>query len=218
MAQTVSTTARIEALEAAQRRIDALDEGQVLSSRPMSEILGVTWNTLRGWCNTLPAFEGTGAFIRGGNGIEWEFDPRKTVEALLAHFRAEITKRQDRNRRVVESVGLAMDPDEAAQIDMADLTRQVNLTLAVQESKMRAGGYVPASKVGDFLKGYNQAAVEAVLGVGAKIDPTGALPASIRAAMTEELRNVAAGMRVRCSHFIGEFGAGLNEAGDRRGM
>lgn len=218
MAQSMSTSARIEALEAAKRRIEALDDEASRTSKPMAELLGVTWNTLRGWCNTIASFEGSSAFVRGGNGIEWEFHPGKTVDALLDHFRSEIAKRQDRNRRVVESVGLDMDPDEAGRIDMAELTKQVNLTLAIQENKMKAGGYVPASDLRDFLRGYNQAAVSAVLGVGSKIDPTGALPASIRTAMTEELRKVAVGMQTMCGKFVGEFGAGLNEAGDRGRM
>lgn len=214
MVQAISTSARIEGLEAAQRRIEGLDEG-TLSSKPMAEILGVTWNALRAWCNTLPAFDGTGAFIRGGQGIEWEFNPSKTVEALLAHFRGEMEKRQDRNRRVVESVGIQMDSDEAGRIDMAELTKQVNLTIAIHEQKMKAGGFVPAGRLGDFLKGYNQTAIEAVLGVGTAIDPTGVIPANIRAAMTEELRTVAAKMQSRCSAFIGECSAGLIETGDR---
>ena len=216
MPQPVSISARIEALEAAERRISAIDEVK-LSSKPMAELLSVTWPTLRGWCD-LPVFTDRGAFVRGGNGIEWEFNPRKTVDALLAHFRGELGKRQDRNRRVVESVGLQMDPGEAGNIDMAELTKQVNLTLAIQESKMKASGYVPATDLRDFLRGYNQAAVSAVLGVGSKIDPTGALPASIRTAMTEELRKVAVGIQAMCSKFVGEFGAGTHEAGDRGRM
>lgn len=216
MAQTVSISSRIEALEAAERRISTI-EATKLSSMPMAEALSVSWPTLRRWCD-LPAFADSGAFVRGGNGIEWEFDPKKTVAALLAHFRGEMTKRQDRNRRVVESVGLDMDPEEAGRIDMAELARQVNLTLAIQENKMKSGGYVPATDLRDFLRGYNQSAVSAVLGVGSKIDPTGALPASIRTAMTEELRKVAVGMQSMCSKFVGEFGAGLIEEGDRGSM
>ncbi|MGN6290404.1 MAG: hypothetical protein ACTHNA_14210 [Sphingopyxis terrae] len=216
MAQPVSISAHIERLEAAERRISAIEETK-LSSRPMADALSVSWPTLRKWCD-LPTFADSGAFVRGGNGIEWEFDPKKTVAALLAHFRGEIARRQDRNRRVVESVGLDMDPDEAGRIDMAELTKQVNLTLAIQENKMKSGGYVPATDLRDFLRGYNQSAVSAVLGVGSKIDPTGALPASIRTAMTEELRKVAVGMQSMCSKFVGEFGAGLNEAGDRGSM
>lgn len=215
MAKPISIAARIEALEAAKRRIEALEHAENLSSKPMHELLGVSWPTLRGWCD-FREFDESGAFVRGGNGIEWSFDPQKTIATLLAHFNNELDQRQDRNRRVVQSVGLDMDDEEAGRIDMADLSKQVTLTIAVQEQKMKAGGYVPAARLGDFLKGYNQAAVEAVLGVGTKIDPTGTLPASIRAAMTEELRSVAAKMQSRCSAFIGESSAGLIEAGDRR--
>jgi len=113
MAQTVSISSRIEALEAAERRISAIEETK-LSSKPMAEALSVSWPTLRAWCD-LPAFADSGAFVRGGNGIEWEVDPKKTVAALLAHLRGGNARRQDRNRRVVGTVGLAMDPDQAGE-------------------------------------------------------------------------------------------------------
>jgi len=218
MAQKISTTSRIEALEAASRRIDTMDDDLTLSSTPMAEALGVTWNTLRGWCDTVEAFEGSGAFVRGGNGIAWEFHPRKTVDALLAHYRGEISKRQDRNRSFVASMGITMDEREAEVIDIAELSKQVSLTLAIQESKMKQGGYVPVHRVVEFLRAYNQAAVQGILGVGTKSDPTGALPATVRATMNDELRSVAVGLQKQCSKFIGEFGAGLIETGDRGAM
>lgn len=217
MAQAITTTARIEALEAAKRRIGALEDGIVLQSVPMAEVLGVHWNALRGWCN-FPIFEGSGAFIRGGNGIAWEFDPRKTVDTLIEHFRGEIAKRQNRNRSFVASMGITMDEREAENIDIAELSKQVSLTLAMQEHKQKQGGYVPAVRMSEFIRGYNQAAVQAVLGVGSKIDPTGTLPPSIRAAINEELRSVAVAMQRRCSQFVGDPGAGFVEAGDRGAM
>jgi hypothetical protein len=207
MVQRISTSARIE----------ALDDDIKLSAKPMAEMLGIHWNTLSGWWD-FPIFNETDAFVRGGNGIAWEFNPRKTVDALLEHFRGEIAKRQNRNRSFVASMGITMDEREAENIDIAELSKQVSLTLAMQDHKQKQGGYVPTQRVSEFLRGYNQAAVNGVLGVGSKIDPTGTLPASIRAAINEELRSVAAAMQRRCSHFVGEFGASLIEAGDRGAM
>lgn len=218
MAQTPSISARIEALEAAKRRVDGLPDEGKMSSKPMSDLLGVSWPTLRKWCDSFQSFSGSGAFIRGGNGIEWEFDPRATVDALLAHAHSEMAKRQDRNRRVVESVGIHMDPIEASQIDIVDLKKQVDLTIAIQEQKMRMGGYTPSPKVSEFIRGYNQAAIGAVLGTETTIDPTGILPPHLRAAMNEELRRVAVNLNQRCTEFIRSFGAGPVESGDRRAM
>lgn len=218
MALKLSPTARIEGLEAAKRRIEQIEDRQSLSSKPMAELLNVSWPTLRGWCDSVGAFTDSKAFIRGGNGIEWEFDPVKTVDALLSHFRGELDKRQDHNRRVVESAGIEMDPSEASNIDIVDLKRQVDLTIAIQEQKMRVGGYVPAPEVTNFLRGYNQAAIGAVLGTGTSIDPTGALPSNIRSAMDELLREVAATMNQRCTEYIRSFSAGFVEAGDSRAV
>lgn len=214
MAQAITSTARIEALEAAKKRIEAHDDGTTLKSLAMAEALGVHWNVLRNWCN-IPTVEDSGAFIRGGNGIAWEFNATKTVEALIAHFKGEIAKRQNRNRSFVASMGITMDEREAENIDIAELSKQVSLTLAMQEHKMKQGGYIPVHRVVEFLRGYNQAVVQGVLGVGTKTDPTGNLPASVRTSMNDELRSVAVNLQKRCSNFIGEFGAGLIETGDR---
>lgn len=173
MAQTVSISSRIEALEAAERRISAIEETK-LSSKPMAEALSVSWPTLRAWCD-LPAFADSGAFVRGGNGIEWEFDPKKTVAALLAHFRGEIARRQDRNRRVADAAGFEIDPDEAGRLDIVELSRQNRLMTEVFESQVRRGDFVKRTHHEATVSGVYRGVRDGTLAILPTLDPTGRL-------------------------------------------
>lgn len=215
--KSISANERLALLEKARDRIVAADDLETLSAQPMADMLGVSWPTLRAWTR-LPDIAASDAFVVGSHGIEWEFKPLATVDALLAHFRGELAKRQNANRRMVEATGIEVADDDAGQLDLADLQRQMQLTIMVQEAKTKQERLVRAETITDFMRGYNQATIEAVMGVGAKIDPTGALPAAVRAEMTEALRNVAVEINSKCRDFIGRFGARPIETGDPRGM
>lgn len=212
MPKPITISARIEGLVTAKARIDALPDGEKLSSKPMADILSVSWPTLRGWCE-FPAL--TGAFVRGGNGIEWEFDPRKTVDALLEHFRADMAQRQERNARVIAATGVQLGEGEPIG-DIAEIDRQLALTMRVAEMKEKQGRYIPADEVRDFFRVYNQLVIESIMGVRSQVDPTGQLPASVAKAVNDGLIKVATEIQQKCKHYIGEQRAGLHETGAAR--
>lgn len=214
MPKPISISARIAALEAAKRRIDALENIENMSSRPMADILDVTWPTLRNWCE-FRSFEGTGAFVRGGNGIEWAFDPAKTVDTLLAHFRADMAERQDRNARIIASTGVELSDSEPIG-DIGEIDRQLALTMRVAEMKEKQGRYIPAEQVREFLRGYNQLVIESIMGVRSQVDPTGQLPAGVAKAVNDGLIKVATEIQQKCTSYIGEQRAGLHETGVAR--
>ena len=95
-----SPAARLEALKRVKARLRRFAKGETLSAAPMAEFLGVTWPTLRDWCNDFPALEASGAFVRGGNGIEWVFRPREMHRGLTAEFDAQIKAGRKRTARV----------------------------------------------------------------------------------------------------------------------
>lgn len=214
MARSIDISARIDGLERALLRAKEFAKDERLGSTAMSQLAGVTWVALRGWCDEVSEFDGKNCFIRGGQGIAWEFDPVKTIETLLSHFKGEREKRTNQNRKVAQQVGL--EQGDEAPADLNELSKQVNLTLTLTDAKMKQGGYVPSSKVSDFLAGYNTAAVNGVLGVKAQVDSTGALPPEVIAAMDERLRNVAVAMSKSVESFIREFDAGFVQNGDSR--
>lgn len=214
MAKSIDISARIEGLERALKRAEALDKETVMDATPMAQLTGVTWAALRTWLDTFPEFDGTDCFVRGGQGIAWAIKPKATIEKLIEHFNAERGRRATRTRDVGIQVGLETG-DEAPQ-DLGELAKQVNLTLTLSEAKEKQRGYISAQQFSEFLAGYNTAAVEGVLGVKAQVDSTGSLPPEIIAQIDEHLRNVAVAMANRARQFIREFDARLDQSGDRR--
>ena len=213
MARSIDITSRISRLESALVRAKKLPSGERLEAAPMSELLGISWVALKEWIEGIPAFDGSDAFVRGGQGMAWSFDPVRTVEMLLAHFTAERDRRSKRAKTVMEQVGATAS--EEGPIEFGELTKQVDLTLKLTDAKEKQRGYIPATLFADFMVRYNTAAVQGVLGVKVQTDPTGSLPPEISKQIDEHLRGVAAAMHRVCEDCIKEFDARLVESGNR---
>ncbi len=208
-----SLTGRLQKLEAAQARADQVKRGTRLSAKPMAELLGVTWNSLKDWCNEIAKLETSGAVQRGGNGVEWSFEPKRTVKILIDHFKGVQAKQAAKSREVAASVGLTLPEGEAPS--MAEAKDMVNLTLSVTKAAEEQGRYVLAENLVRFLTGYNQRVVDQILGIRTQVDPNGNLPAHIRASIDQFLRQVATSVHGEAARFIGEFEqhAGLQQGG-----
>lgn len=210
MAQAaVSIDARIRRLEIAGQRAAALPRKERLASRAMSELVGVSWPVLRGWCDEYPILETKGAVIRGGNGIEWSFDPRRTIATLLSVMRKKKDGQAKKSRAITKAVGVSLSAAEEAP-SLSETKQLVELTMTVTAAKEKQGGYTPSSDVRDFIVGYNQAVLDGILGVRTKVDPSGTLSPALRQAIDDELRALAVKVNGIAAKFIeGRLGAGL---------
>lgn len=206
-----SLTGRLQKLEIAQARADKVKRGERLSAKPMAEMLGVTWNSLKEWCNEIGKLEASGAVVRGGNGVEWSFEPKRTIKILIDHFKGVQARQAAKSREVAASVGVTLPQGEAPSL--AETKDMVNLTLSVTKAAEEQGRYVLADEMVRFVTGYNQEVVDAILGVRTSVDPNGNLPAHVRSAIDDHLRKVATAVHGRAARFIGEFGAGLQQGG-----
>ena len=209
---TVNLTARIKRLEVAQGRAAKLPAKQVLSFKPMAELLGVSRPVLTGWADDIEGFEESGSFVRGGNGIEWAFKPKKTVDFLLRHFRKVAEGQNRKSREITKSVGVSLADDDEA-VSLAEIKDRVNLTLSLTAAAEKQGQYVPAERLTHFLAGYNQAVVDGIMGVRTRVDPNGNLPPSLRKQIDEQLRSVASSVHALAVAFIEENGARTEQTG-----
>lgn len=205
-------SARIHRLEIAKSKADKFKRADTVSAKPMCEVLNVTWKVLREWCDDIEGFEESGCFVRGGNGIEWEFNVRKTVDYLLKHFRAVSEKQAAASRKLTKSVGVSLPAGESAP-SMAETKDLVNLTLTVVGASERQGLYTRTIEVAEFLEGYNEAVVTGILGGKTKVDPNGNLPISVRKALDEYLRSLAAAVHARAEKYIEGKRAGIQQRG-----
>jgi hypothetical protein len=206
-------SARIRKLELAEARAKALPRAAVLSSKPMSELLGVSWVTLRGYCDEIDGFEASGSFVRGGNGIEWVFKPARTVAYLLKHFRSVSVRQAAKSRKVTKAVGVTLSDDDAPSL--AETKDLVNLTLTVTAAQERQHRYAPADEVANFIAGYNEELVSGILGVKTKVDPNGNLPPALRKAVDEELRSLATALHAKAASYIEAKRAGTEQKATR---
>ncbi|WP_310530707.1 hypothetical protein [Novosphingobium sp.] len=202
-------------LATAKPRIAKLKRGELLSSMPMAEMLGVRWPALRDWCGDIEGFEASGAFERGGNGVEWKFDPRKVHAFLTNHFAKRVKQQAVKSAKLTKAVGVTMSPDEAAP-SLAETKDLVNLTLAVTAAQEKQGYFIPAHQVSDFIAGYNEAVVSGILGTRTKVDPNGNLPVAVRKALDEHLRSLATAVHALAQKFIGDCGARSEQGGTGR--
>ena len=210
-AQPNSLSARLRQLEAAKVRADGLPRRAKVTFRPMLELLDLkTPATLRDWCRDIPGFEESKSFVRGGNGIEWEFDPRKTVAFLLKHFRGEIARQTTKRKRITEAAGVRM-PVAEESASLAETKQLVELTLAVVAANEKQGHYAAAEEVADFIAGYNEELVGGILGVKTKVDPNGNLPPAVRKEIDGELRLLATRLNTLAGKYIEAKRAGIGQ-------
>lgn len=209
---TISMESRLRKLEAAQVRAEKIKSKARISAEPMAQLIGVRWNTLREWCNEVPGFEQSGAFNRGGNGIEWEFDAKATIAYLINYFRTRIAAEARKSKSLSAAIGVDI-PDEETAMSMASTKDLVNLTVTVVAAAEKQKRYVLADEVASFLAGYNQAVLDGILGVRAQVDPNGNLPVQVRAKVDQCLRQVATSVHELASRYIEAKSAGLQQEG-----
>lgn len=174
--QTTSLEARLRKLEAAKARAAAHGSKVALRSKPMAELLGVTWNVLRDWCNELAGFEESGAFVRGGLGHEWEFKPRKTVAFLIAHFNRQAAREAAKSKAIGKATGAEVLLGES----LTDTRHAYELARSIKREKRIDGEHVRRDHV-QWLFGTSMERTRSrVMSVVTKADPNGNFPPAQR--------------------------------------
>lgn len=195
MAQPANNpAARLRLIEAAKVRAKPLRRGELLASKPMAELLRVNWQTLRRWCDEIPRLAESDAFVRGGNGIEWEFKPKATIALLSAHFKAVQTEGRKQVKRIREIAA----GDELAgtdqDLDLDQLTKMVRLNREIQELRVREGRLVDADEQRSAVRAMFGRMQDAVLRSAQEQDPTGQWPPEIRESFENATQSILLAM------------------------
>lgn len=133
---TTTAFARIRDLSAAWERAKKLPCGELLTSRPMSDLIGVNWVTLRKWTREVAGFAQCGAFEAGERGREYTFEPRATILFLLRHFEAEREAGARKSRRLAEIIGGDGAAQAAETLTMPELKQSLDVSITIRERQI----------------------------------------------------------------------------------
>lgn len=176
----IKYTARLRALHDAKPRVMALPRGELLTSEPMAQILGVRWPTLREWCRDIPGFAGSNAFQGGANGIAYEFCPVRTLWFLIDHFTALGEAEQAKADRLSE-MALGASAGAVRGLDLDDMNKILGTQDRFMTMREKAKQLVDATRVRTMLEKVFSDMQEVALTAPQELDPTGQWPPQVRA-------------------------------------
>lgn len=173
MARPAATEeARIRKLRDSLRR--ASDDGllgSVIKQAEMCKLLGVQPATLRDWLDD-PEVAGSLAFVPGGNGVSYEFNPVATIWVLIRYFERMRDEKAAKNRRVREMVAGDKIADAPDEMTIKDVREAMQLHLQILATEKEAALLVNAAEAERRFNDFVLALRDTCLSAPQKLDPT----------------------------------------------
>lgn len=166
---------------------------QRLGAKPMADLLGVSWNTLKKWIrDEVPGFEASGAFEPGDRGQSYSFKPVATVRFLIKHFRSEADARAAKARQVRTAIGGAALADVPLDMTLDDIRKATQVRAEMIRQAEREGRLVDYEVVTKAVDAMIASMSEAAVRAAREQDPTGRWPPEI----TEKFENAVESIMV----------------------
>ena len=157
----------------------------------MAELLGVTWTSLKDWCDEIAKLEASGAVVRGGNGVEWSFEPKRTVKILIEHFKRLEAQEEKEGQAVIAAVGARASGNPG---NLTTIKTKVDLVIKLTNARYTQGEFAKIDRFNRIVRRLFEGWSRGVLSARTAIDPNGNLPPHIARAVDEHaLRQVACG-------------------------
>lgn len=144
--------------------------GETIGQGPMCDLLGTNPATLRGWLDD-DEVSASGAFVRGGQGVNYSFNPIATIWVLIRYFERLRDQKIAENARIREMVAgdkLAEAPPEMTVRDVRDAMR-LNLDLIAAEKEQ--GLLVDATQSRAVIQDLVLAMRDTLLSAPQRLDP-----------------------------------------------
>lgn len=162
-----------------------------LTSKPMAEVLGMTWENLRKtYILGHPDFP---VAEHGGQGRNYLFDVRDVLLWMQKHLKAKLHNEVEEAHRISHLTGIAIaDASAPTQVaGLADLGLLLRIARDVEDMKTRQGQMVPRATVDTFIQEYHGIFMSEILGSAGMADPTGQWPVEIRALWDARMKSLA---------------------------
>ncbi len=187
---STSPAKRVEALGRARLRAKKLKRGETLTARPMAKLIGVSWVTLRGWCNDIAGFAESDAFEGGAQGVDYVFKPLKTIDFLTKHFKAERDRRIQETRRLAQLVGAEDLIDPESDFSPEELNKILQLAERIEDRRLRQGELIDAATVREHFNAYHLNIQQSALRSAQEADPEGNWEPEFRQAFDDAMRKL----------------------------
>lgn len=148
-------------------------KGRRLTSKPMADLLSVSWNTLRGWTRSVPDFEASGAFEGGAEGIAYAFKPVATVRFLIKHFQAEADKRAAKAKQISDTIGAQTLGGAPSDMTLDEIKKAVEVRSSMIRQEQIEGRLVDKSVVENAVSKMFDKMTQVGLSAAREQDPTG---------------------------------------------
>lgn len=206
-----STTVRLRRLLVAKQRVFTLPRGQVLKGPPTAKVLGVSWATLRGWCDDIEGFEQSGAFERGSQGMEYEFCPVRTVWFLIEHFEAQRAEMTGKTQSDASLSGAELGPSDDAE-SWEEVRGRTVLSITVTQAQEKQKRTCDTNLVKGLFWSAFDGWQNAIMGSRTRMDPGGQMTPAQSEEVNEQLRFACSLGREGAEQAMKEFDAGLEQA------
>ncbi len=170
---------RIAKLHDALRRARELYQpGERIGHKAMCGLLGITHYTLREWLED-PQVELSGAFVRGGRGHGYEFDPVLMIWVFLWFWERKRSEKVLANAKVREAVGGKLD-DAPGDMTMREVRDAMQVSLQLLTAEKEAGELVKAAEAASTYRTLVMGLRETLLSAPQRQDPENKWPTELR--------------------------------------
>jgi hypothetical protein len=172
-ASPVSPRTKIERLKMALPAARKLKPNETLTAKPMAELIGVRWPTLREWVDECPGLESAGAVLRGGQGTEYIFRPKAAINALIKHFGSQVAQAAKKARRTRQIIGAESMLDVPEDFSLDETRKLLDTAIRFQDAKVNSGELVRRNHVVAILNRTFPEMLHAGLLAAQQADPNG---------------------------------------------
>lgn len=192
--------ARLKAMRA------GIEPGTTMTAGEMCKALGWTWRHMkRDMIDQDASFP---VLRRGAEGHAWLFDVPAVLDYLIARDEAAIAERAQRAEQMARLSGIGLkavsESDRPGGLSIDELRVATQALVTVTRMKREQGELVPAEPVRLFFQDYHQHIQQEILGLLSRIDGPGQLPAGIRQAIEDDMRNLLVDLQKRMDNFVRE--------------
>jgi hypothetical protein len=170
---------RIAKLHDALRRAKELYQpGERIGHKAMCGLLNISHYTLREWLED-PIVEASGAFVRGGRGHGYEFDPILMIWVFTWFWERKRSEKVLANAKDREAFGGKID-DAPGDMTMREVRDAMQVSLQLLTAEKEAGELVKAAEAASTYRAIVTAMRETLLSAPQRQDPENKWPTELR--------------------------------------